>query len=131
MSVDLFKEQFGIYDTTNSSHAVHAQKIKLIKCFDSNGQLVELPNLPSVEIRFIDKKGNTTTFNFKDLVVTDFRVFGNNSYMTGNGSHSYAINRKTRSVLLWDIEKIELLNRKRGRNKFGQQGSIDKFINPQ
>ena len=115
--VDSFKQQFAGMDTSKlrevNTRGPMGDKVKyktfpidIIKCVDKNGNLVELQNSPSLEIRFTDTNNKKTIFYF-DLISVD------ETYVKGVQSRFITSIKKT--IPLNTIKTIEIQD---GKKKF-------------
>ncbi|MCX6153051.1 MAG: hypothetical protein NT007_02700 [Candidatus Kapabacteria bacterium] len=88
--VNNFKEQFKNIDSTKlfltnvvgplgSRYTYYRNPIKIIKCFDKENNPIDLPNSPSIEIRFTDKDNNRTIFYFDTIYMQDSLIYGTQS----------------------------------------------------
>jgi hypothetical protein len=81
-----------------------ANPIDVISCFDKKGNVSELINQPSVEMRVTEINGKKTIFYFDRVLVTDSVLHGVRSRFAPSLS---------KSIKLKDIRKIEIQDGKK------------------
>ena len=115
--VDSFRQQFAGMDSSHlrtvttrgplgNRVTYQAYDIDFIKCVDDKGNDFELPNSPSIEIRFTDSNNRRTIFYFDLMRVNDSTV---------NGGLSRTLFGLRKTISLDKIRKIEVQD---GRKNF-------------
>jgi hypothetical protein len=108
--VDSFKQQFADMDSSSLREVTtrgpagdrvtyKTYPIDFIKCVDDKGNHFELPNSPSIEIRFTDLRGKRTIFYFDLMHVTDTSI---------TGIQSRFIPSIHKTIFINQIKKIEV-----------------------
>jgi hypothetical protein len=90
ISIESFNKQFKEIDSLSlkmvnvigplgERYSYRANTIDTIDCTDDKGKLIKLVNSPSIEIRFIDKNDEHTTFYFDTIYLRDSMIVGGKS----------------------------------------------------